>query len=85
MKSNDVPPDLLNTKCEGQEEPGAAESKQPEIKHRRKLKQARESESAKRIATDILGTTRTISHQKTARSDEISRVTSTLPKAALNH
>jgi hypothetical protein len=55
MKSHDVPSDLLNTKCEGQQEPGAAQSKQPEIKLRRKLKQARESESDKRIATDILG------------------------------
>jgi hypothetical protein len=44
MKSRDVPSDLLNTKCEGQEKPGAPQSKQAEVEHGRKLKQARESE-----------------------------------------
>ena len=63
MKSHDVPSDFLNTKCEGQEEPGAAQGKQPEIEHRRKLKQPCESESDKRIVTEILGTTRIRSDQ----------------------
>jgi hypothetical protein len=48
MKSYEVPFDLLNTEREGQEEPGAAESKQAKIQHGRKLKQTRESESDKR-------------------------------------
>ena len=40
----DVPSDLLNTKCEGQKKSSAAQCKQAEIEHGRKLKQARESE-----------------------------------------
>lgn len=48
MKSHKVPSNLLNTEREGQEEPGAAQSKQAKIEHGRKLKQTRESESDKR-------------------------------------
>jgi hypothetical protein len=44
MKRHDVPSDLLNTKCKGQKEAGAAKSEQAEIEHDRNLEQACERE-----------------------------------------